>query len=180
MTTPTEANRILMPVGDWEPDRKAMLPALYLMSKMKPRPQVMLFNVISVPTTAPLDASQFRDIIDKTKSRMMNPLAKWLSGQGFDVSVKMALARDVVEGIVEEASKNGCMAVLMQKKGRPDRVLPKGVKRKNFAANVAKTLEFIVVAMISMAIFRESTTWRVMNSLKTCPVIVTLAGSEKT
>lgn len=167
-----EANRILMPVGEWEPDRKAMLPALYLMSKMKPKPQVMLLSVINVPATAPLDASQFRDIIHKTGSKL-KPLAGWLSGQGFKTSVKIALARDVVEGIVEEASRPGCAAVLMQKRNKPDRVLPKG------KGHPLKPLEFLVVALMSTAIFRDSTTWRVMNSLKTCPVIVTLADSEK-
>lgn len=174
MTVPTvEANRILMPVGDWEPDRKAMLPALYLMSRMKPKPQVMLLSVISLPSTVPLDASQFSDIIRKTESKL-KPLAVWLSGQGFKTSVKTALARDVAEGIVEEASKSGCVGVLMQKKTRPDRVLPKGKR-----LSLMKTFEFFVVAIISMAILRESTTWRVMNSLKTCPVIVTLAQKEQ-
>lgn len=165
-----DANRVLLPVGDWEPDRKAMIPALYLLSRLKPRPDVTVLNVISIPPSAPLDASQFRDITDKAKSRMTQ-LAKWLSGQGFKTSVKIALARDVAEGIIEEASKNGCIAVLMQKKSRPDRVLPKG-KRRSFV----KAFEFFVVALMSMAILRESTTWRVMNSLKTCPVIVTLSG----
>lgn len=168
----SEANRILMPVGDWEPDRKAMLPALYLMSKMKPKPQVTLLCVISVPATAPLDASQFRDVIRRTESKIRT-LSGWLSGQGFKTSIKITLARDIVEGIMEEVSKSGCMAVLMQKKSRPDRVLPKG------KGHPLKPLEFLVAALMSTAIFRDSTTWRVMNSLKTCPVIVTLAEPEK-
>ncbi len=174
MTTSTvEASKILIPIGEGEFDKKALLPALYLLSRMKPKPEVTLLSVISVPTTVPLDASQFRDIIRKIGSKL-KPLAGWLSGQGFKTSVKIALARDVVEGIVEEASKSGCMAVLMQKKSRPDRVLPKSRR-----LSLMKTFEFFVVALMSMAILRESTTWRVMNSLKTCPVIVTLANPEK-
>lgn len=167
-----DANRVLLPIGDWEPDKKAMIPALYMLSRLKPRPEITLLNMISIPPSAPLDASHFKDITDKAKSRM-NPLAKWLSGQGFKVSIRIALVRDVADGIIEEASKNGCIAVLMQKKSRPDRVLPK-CKRMSFV----KAFEFFVVALLSMAILRESTTWRVMNSLKTCPVIVTLAGSS--
>ncbi len=169
-----DANRVLLPIGDWEPDRKAMLPALYLLSKINPKPQVMLFSVISVPTTAPLDASQFREIIRKTESRL-KPLASWLLGQGFKTSVKIALARDVAEGIVEEASKSGCIGVLMQKKGRPNGVLAKGKRM-----SLMKAFESFVAALSSMSILKEGTTWSVMNSLKTCPVIVTLACSEKT
>ena len=110
---PTSA-KLLIPVGK-SVSKKLIAEALHLLSAFK-KPLIVLFNVIEVPSrTAPLETEPYRVQIDQAEKRL-NDLAKWLTAQDLTVLVKVVVARNAAEGIVEETEGDDYAAVFMMKR----------------------------------------------------------------
>ena len=106
--------KILIPVG--EPvSRKLITQALHVMSTFK-NPTIGLFHVVEVPSrTATLEPEPYRIEIDKAEQKLTD-LAKWLRKQSLSVRVKVVVARNVVEGIIDETDTGGYFIVFLMKR----------------------------------------------------------------
>ncbi len=106
--------RILIPVGD-AISKKLITRALHVLSAFR-KPAIVLLHVVEVPSrTSALDPEAYRSEIDKAKDRLME-LSKWLADQGLHVTVKVAVARNVVEGIIDETETDGYLIVFLMKR----------------------------------------------------------------
>ncbi|MGC8961994.1 MAG: hypothetical protein ACP5K1_06100, partial [Candidatus Bathyarchaeia archaeon] len=93
--------RILIPISNFI-DREKVAKALNAVSTPETH-SIVLLHIIEIPSlTSPLDASHFRDEVEKVAGRLERA-AEWIRGQGYRVQVKVLVARDVAEGIVEES-----------------------------------------------------------------------------
>jgi nucleotide-binding universal stress UspA family protein len=106
--------KVLIPIG--EPvSRKLITQALHVMSAFKD-PTIVLFNVVEVPSrTAILAPEPYRDELDEVE-RKLNELAKWLRGQSLKVNVKVVLARNAAEGIIDETETGEYFIVFLMKR----------------------------------------------------------------
>ncbi len=106
--------KVLIPVG--EPvSRKLITQALHVMSAFK-HPTIVLFHVVEVPSrTATLDPEPYRNELDKAEQKL-NELAKWLRNQSVGVRVKVVVARNVAEGIIDETETGGYFIVFLMKR----------------------------------------------------------------
>jgi nucleotide-binding universal stress UspA family protein len=95
--------------------RQLILQALHVLSAFK-NPSIVLFHVIEVPSrTATLETDPYHDEIRRAENRL-NDLSKWLTDQGLSVQVKVAVARNIADGIVEETESNGYLIVFLMKR----------------------------------------------------------------
>ena len=104
---------VLVPVpGPVDKEKLAVvLDKLYFLG----RPRLTLFHVVEVSSrTSPLNSEFFRDAINRAE-RGLKPLKTWLEKLGYKVSIKVVLARDVAEGIVDEVGLGGYDAVVMMR-----------------------------------------------------------------
>lgn len=106
--------KILIPVG--EPvSRKLITQALHVLSAFR-NPEVVLFYVVEVPSrTSALDTEPYRDDI-LVAEKKLNGLAEWLQSQSLAVRVKVVVARNVAEGIIDEAGTGGYLLIFMMKR----------------------------------------------------------------
>ena len=106
--------KILIPVG--EPvSRKLITQALHTISAFK-NPTIVLFHVVEIPSrTATLDPEPYRDELDKAQQRLSD-LAKWLRRQSPKVRVKVVVARNVAEGIIDETETGDYYMVFLMKR----------------------------------------------------------------
>ncbi len=106
--------KVLIPVG--EPvSRKLITQALHVMSAFK-NPTIVLFTVVEVPSrTATLDPEPYRTELDKAE-RKLDDLAKWLRRQSLKVRVKVVVARNAAEGIIDETETGDYFLVFMMKR----------------------------------------------------------------
>ncbi len=106
--------KVLIPVG--EPvSRKLITQALYVMSAFK-NPTIVLFHVVEVPSrTATLDPEPYRNELDKAEQKLTD-LAKWLRNQSLRVRVKVVVARNAAEGIIDETESGGYFIVFLMKR----------------------------------------------------------------
>ncbi len=106
--------KVLIPVG--EPvSRKLITQALHVMSAFK-NPTIVLFTVVEVPSrTATLDPEPYRIELDKAEQKL-NDLAKWLRRQSLRVRVKVVVARNAAEGIIDETETGDYFLVFMMKR----------------------------------------------------------------
>ncbi len=128
MTVTTEIDRsttltkILIPIGDLF-SRELITEGLYFLSTFK-NPKVVLFHVIEVPSrTATLETEPYSQEIQSAKQKL-NELQEWLTAQGLEVQIKVAVARSSAEGIIEEIESDGYLIVFLMKKK-----LPRGWRR---------------------------------------------------
>jgi nucleotide-binding universal stress UspA family protein len=106
--------KILIPVGS-AVSRKLITEALHIFSVFK-NPLIVLLTVIEVPSrTATLETEPYRLQISSVEKKL-NDLSEWLTAQGLRVQVKVAVARNVSEGIIEETDSDGYTAVFMMKR----------------------------------------------------------------
>ena len=110
---PTSA-KILIPVGKAF-SKQLITQALHLFSVFK-NPLIILFSVVEVPSrTGTLETEPYRVQINQAEKKL-NDLSKWLTAQDLKVRVKVVVARNVAEGIVEETESDGYTAVFMMKR----------------------------------------------------------------
>ncbi len=79
-------------------------------------PTIVLFTVVEVPSrTATLDPEPYRTELDKAE-RKLDDLAKWLRRQSLKVRVKVVVARNAAEGIIDETETGDYFLVFMMKR----------------------------------------------------------------
>ena len=139
---------ILVPVpGPLDKEKLVlMLDKLHFLGK----PNLTLFHVVEVRSrTSPLNSEFFRDAINKAE-KSLKPLKKWLEKLGYKTSIKVMLARDVAEGIIDEAELGGYDAILMVRRGgRTLRNLLKTIFSGSVSEKVARHVECPVI-MVKM------------------------------
>jgi nucleotide-binding universal stress UspA family protein len=120
MTTKTRRSRhtasvnILIPVGDIV-SKQLINQALHILAAFK-NAIVVLLRVVEVPSrTAILEPEPYQDDIRRSEQKLTN-LAKWLTDQGLRVRIKVAVARSIPEGIIEEADTGGYLLVFLMKR----------------------------------------------------------------
>ena len=122
MTTRAETVKILIPVGDIV-SKELITKALHVLSTFK-SPLIVLFHVIEVPSrTATLETEPYEAQIKSAEKRLVD-LSTWLTGQGLEVRIKVAIARYIAEGIIDEVNGDGYLVVFLMK-----RKMAKGWKR---------------------------------------------------
>jgi nucleotide-binding universal stress UspA family protein len=105
---------ILIPVGDIV-SKQLINQALHILSAFK-NAVIVLFRVVEVPSrTAILEPEPYQDDIERAEQKLVS-LAKWLTGQGLKVRVKVVVARSTPEGIVEEAERGNYLLVFLMKR----------------------------------------------------------------
>lgn len=106
--------KILIPVG--EPvSRRLIAQGLHALSAFR-NPQIVLFHVVEVPSrTSALETEPYRDDILAAEKKL-NDLAKWLRSQSLTIRIKVVVARNVAEGIVDEAGTGGYLMIFMMKR----------------------------------------------------------------
>jgi len=105
---------ILIPVASFI-DRERLAEALHVLTVF-PSPILVLLRVVEIPSrTLPISAEASREEVEAAE-RELAPVAEWLKRQGFDARVRVAVARRVVDGIIEEANSGGYAAVVMLKR----------------------------------------------------------------
>lgn len=133
--------KILIPIGD-QFSKERITEALHVLSTFK-NPIIVLLHVIEVPSrTSVLDPEPYRDEITKAE-RKLNDLSKWLTDQGLKVVVKVAVARNIADGIVEETERDGYLIVFLMK-----RKLTKGWRRffsKSVSERVVRSANCLVM-----------------------------------
>lgn len=95
--------------------RKLITQALHVLSAFK-HPIIVLFHVVEVPSlTATLDPEPYRSELDKAEQKL-NDLAKWLTSQSIKVRVRVVVARNVAEGIIDETETGDYFLVFLMKR----------------------------------------------------------------
>ncbi|MBS7650442.1 MAG: universal stress protein [Candidatus Bathyarchaeia archaeon] len=134
-------NKILIPIADFY-DEEKITHGLQVLSVFK-NPLIVLLHIIEVPSrTQPLNTHPYEKQISEHRKRV-EAIAEWLRKQDYEVKVKIALARSVVEGIVTEANTGKYDAVLMLK-----RRVKKGYLRifqKSISEAVIRSVEPVVL-----------------------------------
>lgn len=143
----TYGSRILIPVSIYA-DKEKIIHALHALSAFK-NPLIVLLNVIELPSkTVPLDEIIHGEKIAEGKNRL-KPLANWLESQGFNVEVRVVMARDVVEGIVNEANSGGYSFVIMMKR-RGAKGFRRLLKRSVSEAVIRSTNCLVITALMDI------------------------------
>lgn len=95
--------------------RKLITQALHVLSAFK-SPTIVLFHVVEVPSrTATLEPEPYRSDLDKAEQKL-NDLARWLRNQSLSVRVKVVIARNAAEGIIDETETGGYFIVFLMKR----------------------------------------------------------------
>ena len=125
------AARILIPVGDVT-DEEKIIKALYTLSVFQ-TPLIVLLHIIEVPSrVTPLYPSIFKEEIERWEEKL-DGISRWLNQQGYRTAVKIMTARNIAEGIISEAEREGYDAVVMLKRkvrGRLRRLLHRSISEK--------------------------------------------------
>ena len=138
------ANKILIPLGPTL-DRPKIVAALQALSSFR-NPLLVPFHVIELPSrTAPLDSALYEAEFKEAEKGHLLDVARWLRDQGYHVQTKVAVARDVTDGIIEEANNGEYVAVLLLK-----RRVKKGFFRrpKSVSEKVSRYVECLVITQL--------------------------------
>ena len=104
---------ILIPIGE-RASKNLITQALHVLSAFKS--PLVLFYVVEVPSrTATLDTEPYRKQIEDAERRL-NELSMWLVDQGLRVRTKVVIARNIAEGIIDEADSEDYLVVFMMKR----------------------------------------------------------------
>jgi nucleotide-binding universal stress UspA family protein len=134
--------KILLPLA--EPVDPQKLKGLIIGKLWLEGDEFTLFHVIESPAASSLDLEQFNRQIAKSES-WLNEIGEELRRGGLDVKVKVAVARDAAEAIVEEITGGDYdMVVFLKKKRRAlKRLIIRGVSEK-----VASSVSIPVVTLL--------------------------------
>lgn len=106
--------KILIPIASFV-DKEKLLSGLNALTLFR-SPLIVLFHIIALPSrTSPLDVSAHKEAVFEEEKRLKD-VAEWLRKQGYQVVVKVVLARNIVEGIVTEVNSRNYSVVLMMKR----------------------------------------------------------------
>lgn len=106
--------KILIPISNFI-DKEKVAKALDAISISK-SPFIVLLHIIEVPSlTSPINSHPFKEDVTVGK-RKLEKIADWLRKQGYKVEVKVLVARDIAEGIVEESNIGKYQIILMMKR----------------------------------------------------------------
>jgi len=145
MKRPHRRARILIPISNFV-DKEKLAKALDSVSTPKTH-SIVLLHIIEVPSlTSPLDASHFKEDVDKVAVKLER-VAEWIRRQGYDVGVKVRVARDVAEGIAEESNIGEYRIVLMMKRkirGGLSKLFHRSVSERVIRLTNAMVLTFLV------------------------------------
>ncbi|MEM2896772.1 MAG: universal stress protein [Candidatus Bathyarchaeia archaeon] len=137
--------KILIPISNFI-DKEKLIQALHILSKLE-NPSIVLFHVIEIPsTTVPIDSSILDQEIKEAK-KMLDNVSRWLNEQNYKSLIKVVVARNVVEGIVEEANSGDYALTLMLK-----RRVKKGLKslfHKSISEAVIRSVRCLVIVMLA-------------------------------
>jgi len=137
--------RILIPISNFI-DREKVAKALDAVSTPETH-SIVLLHVIEVPSlTSPIDVSHFKGEVEAAAGKLEG-IAEWIRRQGYKVEVKVLVARDVAEGIVEESNRGGYRIILMMKRrirGGLSKLLHRSVSEKVIRSTKAMVLTFLV------------------------------------
>ena len=137
-------NKILIPLGA-PLDKSKLIVALHALSAFKD-PLLILFHVIEFTSrTAPLDPDLYAPDIIAAEQTYLTPVAQWLGAQGYHVKTKVAIARSLVEGIIEEANNGGYAAALLLKRRQKKGVFK---RHKSVSERVSRRVECLVVTQL--------------------------------
>lgn len=105
---------VLIPVSKFV-DKARLAKALYTLSAFR-RPRIVLFHVVELKSrTAPVDLEPFKEHVEKAR-KFLEEVSGWLEKQGYEASVKVAVARSAADGITEEANSRDYDAIIMMKR----------------------------------------------------------------
>jgi nucleotide-binding universal stress UspA family protein len=112
-----DSAKVLIPVGDMI-SKPLITQALHVLSAFR-NPLIVLLSVIEVPSrTSTLDPEPYQNEIKQAEMRL-SEVSRWLTDQGIRVHSKIAVARNVAEGIVTETEADDYLVVfLMKRKSR--------------------------------------------------------------
>ncbi|MEM3522031.1 MAG: universal stress protein [Candidatus Bathyarchaeia archaeon] len=137
--------KILIPISNFI-DKDRLVQALHILSKLE-NPLIVLFHVVEVPSrTVPVNGSILSQEIQKAKE-MLNNVSKWLAEQNYEAVTKVIVARNAVEGIVEEANSGNYSLVIMLK-----RKVKKGLKglfHKSISEAIIRSVKCLVIIMLA-------------------------------
>ncbi|WXG43412.1 MAG: universal stress protein [Promethearchaeati archaeon SRVP18_Atabeyarchaeia-1] len=138
------ANKILIPLGPTL-DKPKMAAALQALSSFR-NPLLVLFHVIELPSrTAPLDSAYYDSEFKEAEKKYLLDATRWLKDQGYHVQTKVAVAREVTDGIIVEANNGEYVAVLLLK-----RRAEKGFLRRHRSVSekVSRYVECLVITQL--------------------------------
>ncbi|MHA1754515.1 MAG: universal stress protein [Candidatus Odinarchaeia archaeon] len=130
MNTQIKKTKILIPI-DLEIEKDVLVKGLALISKLK-KPVITLLHIIELPVTASLDIREHHSKVEEIELKV-KPMVEWLKGQSFEVNYKIAVARYITSGIVEEANSGDYDLVILTKR-KP----PKGIRRLFYRSHTDK------------------------------------------
>ncbi|MEM3754533.1 MAG: universal stress protein [Candidatus Bathyarchaeia archaeon] len=137
--------KILIPISNFI-DKDRLVQALHILSKLE-NPLIVLFHVVEVPSrTVPVNGFILSQEIQKAKE-MLNNVSKWLAEQNYEAVTKVIVARNAVEGIVEEANSGNYSLVIMLK-----RKVKKGLKglfHKSISEAIIRSVKCLVIIMLA-------------------------------
>lgn len=111
---PAQLVKILIPIAQLV-DREKLARVLHALSAF-PNPLIVLLHVIELPSrTTPLEIDLVRKDADAAEAKL-NPVADWLKQQHYNVVVKIAVARNAIEGIITEANTGSYSFVVLMKR----------------------------------------------------------------
>lgn len=111
MTVP-RATKILIPLGG-DINKANLLRSLQLSSSTIDS-KVVLLHVIPLPQTVSIEETAIGSLKEETEQKF-TAVMLWLTEQGISAELKIAGARSVVEGIVEEAESGEYQLIMIQK-----------------------------------------------------------------
>lgn len=133
---------ILLPLA--EPVNPQKLKALIIGKLWLEGDEFTLFHIIESPAASSLDLEQFNRQIAKSES-WLNEIGEELRKGGLNVRVRVAVARDAAEAIVEEirGGDYDMMVLLKKKEGILKKLIFRGVSEK-----VASSVSILVVTLL--------------------------------
>ena len=138
---------LLIPVAEevnLEGLEEVLLPMITLWA-----PRVTLFHVIRVPETLPVEADEFKQEADRARSKL-RVVYNWFRKQGCAVRLEIVAARNVAEGIVQEANTGRYLAVVLMK-----RVGKRGILNRLFRRSVSEAVVRKVTCPVIIIPLRE-------------------------
>ncbi len=122
------SDRVLQPVVSFLEDRKKV--------------SLVLFHVIALPRTAPLDEELFQKEINLARE-WLGKLETWCIEKGFRTRVKIRLARNVADRILDEVERHHYGLVILPK--RPKKRIWGKIKKTTTQRIIQESVAPVVV-----------------------------------
>lgn len=110
--TASSAIRILIPLGQ-NVNKANLIRSLQLFSGIVGA-RIVLLHVVALPQTVTIDPAALSSFRENAENRFRD-VVQWLREQDFAAELKVAGARSIVDGIVEEAESGEYKMIIIQK-----------------------------------------------------------------